>query len=67
MGNQPVDGLNWVECLESSMTHRPTARHFTGTSPTRAVLLGDALFPSLLADSDYAVVPGKARKRRRQP
>ena len=32
------------------MTHRPTARRFTGTSPTRAVLLGDAPFPSLLAD-----------------
>jgi len=32
------------------MTHRPTARRFTGASPTQAVLLGDAPFPSLLAD-----------------
>jgi len=32
------------------MTRHPTARRFTGASPTQAVLLGDAPFPSLLAD-----------------
>ena len=42
IGNQPVDGLNWGGCLESSMTHRPTPRRFTGTPPTRALRLGDA-------------------------
>jgi hypothetical protein len=30
------------------MTHRPTARRFTGTPPTRAVRLGDPPYPSLL-------------------
>src|SRR5208337_265235 len=42
--------LSWVGCLESSMTHRPSPRRFTGTPPTRALRLGDAPYPSLLAD-----------------
>src|SRR5512135_3005341 len=34
--------VSWLGRAESSMTHRPTARRFTGASPTQAVLLGDA-------------------------
>ncbi len=35
------------------MTHRPTPRRFTDTPPTRAVRLGDAPYPSLLADCGH--------------